>query len=380
MSFKVALDAGHGLYTSGKRCLASIDGNQTREWVLNSRICDKIQSILQGYDGYEILRVDDVSGQTDVPLSTRCAKANSWGATIYLSVHHNAGVNGGAGGGIEVYIYLNTNDSTTISAQNDLYDCLVRHTGLSGNRSPPKRKADFAVLRETSMVAVLAECGFMDSTTDTPIILTDTFAQQVAEAYVEFIASWGALTKKYVEPVYVAPVVEPVPVAPVVEAKQMYRIRLSWGDIKSQIGAYSNIDSAKHLVDQYNQYKVFDNDGNVIYEVVAVAAEPTPEPVAEPTPIVAEPTTVIEPTPIVEPIVEAPIVEVEPITEPTAPEELPQDKPTETVNEVIEQPAEVPQSEAEDTEVITEPITLKSFLGALLALIKIIIKSIRGKK
>lgn len=36
------------------------------------------------------------------------------------------------------------------------------------------------VLRKTSMPAVLIECGFMDSATDTPIILTDDFARKAA--------------------------------------------------------------------------------------------------------------------------------------------------------------------------------------------------------
>lgn len=62
--FKIALDAGHGRYTSGKRCLKAIDSNETREWVLNSRICDKIETLLKQYDGYEVLRVDDVTKQT----------------------------------------------------------------------------------------------------------------------------------------------------------------------------------------------------------------------------------------------------------------------------------------------------------------------------
>ena len=205
MSFKVALDAGHGLYTAGKRCLASLDGNQTREWTLNSRICDKIQSILLGYDGYEVLRVDDTRGQSDVSLSARTVKANSWGANIYLSVHHNAGINGGSGGGIEVYVYTKV-DTGTLQAQTDLYNCLIRRTGLKGNRADGTRAKDLQVLRNTKMTALLAECGFMDSTTDVPIILTDTFANQIANAYVEFIVAYGHLTKKYVEPIAVTPV------------------------------------------------------------------------------------------------------------------------------------------------------------------------------
>ena len=38
--FKIALNAGHYLNTAGKRCLKKLDKNETREWVLNNRICD----------------------------------------------------------------------------------------------------------------------------------------------------------------------------------------------------------------------------------------------------------------------------------------------------------------------------------------------------
>ena len=40
--YKIALNAGHGMSTPGKRCLKSIDTNETRENFLNRRICDKI--------------------------------------------------------------------------------------------------------------------------------------------------------------------------------------------------------------------------------------------------------------------------------------------------------------------------------------------------
>ena len=45
-----------------------------------------------------------------------------------------------------------------------------------------------------------------------------------------------------------------------------YLIRKSWEDSKSQKGAYKNLDKAKKYVDQNPGYKVFDMDGNVVYE------------------------------------------------------------------------------------------------------------------
>ena len=43
------------------------------------------------------------------------------------------------------------------------------------------------------MPSVLLECGFMDSKTDVPVILTETFADRVADAVVETIVKKGGL-------------------------------------------------------------------------------------------------------------------------------------------------------------------------------------------
>ena len=196
--YKIVLNAGHGLNTAGKRCLASLDPNETREWQLNSRICNKIEEKLKAYDGYELIRLDDTTGKTDIALKTRTNKANEFGADFYLSIHHNAGVNGGNGGGIIAIVYTKVYD-TTLDYQRALYDNLIKHTGLKGNRSQPLQKQDLHEVRESKMPAVLLECGFMDSATDVPIILGDTFAEQVANACVEVLVEKGGLTKKVVE-------------------------------------------------------------------------------------------------------------------------------------------------------------------------------------
>ena len=193
--FKIALSAGHYLKTAGKRCLKKLDKNETREWVLNDRICDKIEKKLKEYDGYQLLRVDDTTGATDVSIANRTKKANEWKADFYLSIHHNAGIYGGKGGGVVAYVYTNV-DAKTLSWQKDLYDAIIKRTGLKGNRATPLAKSNLAECRQTTMPAVLMECGFMDSATDVPIILTEDFAEQVATACVEVIVAKGKLTKK----------------------------------------------------------------------------------------------------------------------------------------------------------------------------------------
>lgn len=193
--YKIALNAGHSMNTPGKRCLKSIDPNETRENFLNRRICDKVEAKLKAYEGYELIRCDDITGAVDYDIQKRANTANNFGADIYIGVHHNAAIYGGSGGGIEAYVYINV-DEATKAIQKALYDAVIKHTGLKGNRAQPLRQANFGECRLTRMRAVLLECGYMDSTVDTPIILTDKFADQVAEGIVEALVADGKLTKK----------------------------------------------------------------------------------------------------------------------------------------------------------------------------------------
>lgn len=193
--FKIALSAGHGYNTPGKRCLKKYDKNQTREWVLNDRICDKIENKLKDYTGYSLLRVDDTTGKNNISLTNRSNASNKWGADFYLAVHHNAGVNGGKGGGIVAYTYTKASD-TSKKWQKDLYTELIKATGLKGNRSTPMAAANLHECREPNAPAVLLELGFMDSATDVPIILTEKYAEQCADAIVKVIVNNGKLTKK----------------------------------------------------------------------------------------------------------------------------------------------------------------------------------------
>lgn len=194
MAFKIALNAGHGKNTAGKRCLKKLDKNQTREWYLNSRICEKIEIKLKDYKGYNLVRLDDPTGEKDIALKTRTNRANDFKADFYLSIHHNAGINGGTGGGIETYIY-NKGSKASEEWQEALYKALIEKTGLKGNRADGTRKANLHECRESNMPCVLVECGFMDSKTDVPIILTDKFAEQVANACVEVLVEKGKLVK-----------------------------------------------------------------------------------------------------------------------------------------------------------------------------------------
>lgn len=199
MSFKIALTAGHYRGTAGKRCLKALDPKETREWVLNDRIADKIEKRLRAYTGWELIRTDDTTGKKDISLTARTNAANNFKADFYLSIHHNAGANGGKSGGIEVYTYTKV-DAKTKEWQKALYNALIAATGLKGNRSKPLAKANLHEVRETKMPAVLLELGYMDSATDVPVILSEAYADKCADAIVKVLVERGKLKKKVTKP------------------------------------------------------------------------------------------------------------------------------------------------------------------------------------
>lgn len=192
--FLLALDAGHGLPTEGRRILANLDPSQRQEWWLNQRICNYIAEAAKQYENFETIRVDDITGAEDVGMSIRCRRANDVGADLYYSAHHNAGINGGRGGGV---VAFSLGEGTAAAGWRDaLYAAIVAAGGLAGNRANPKTTADFYVLRNTAMPAVLIEHGFMDAPDDVPAILREDYAKAVGYAVAECIATRAGLAKK----------------------------------------------------------------------------------------------------------------------------------------------------------------------------------------
>ena len=261
---KIALDAGHGYNTAGKRCLRSIDPNETREWFLNSRIVEKVMDRLNDYD-VEVIRVDDPTGRTDVPLATRCKIANDENVDAYYSFHHNAGVNGGAGGGIVVITY--DDSAKSVALRDMLYDSLLDNGGLKGNRSKPKySNRTLYVLNGTRRIACLVEHGFMDSTTDTPIILTEEYADNMADGWVEFLIAYHDLKKK----ADVKPQPAPKPYSPIAKPNITYRANTKHGLLPevTNLEDYAGIIGYPVLglaikVDEKNiKYRVHNKGGN----------------------------------------------------------------------------------------------------------------------
>jgi len=247
MAKKIVLDAGHGYNTLGKRTPKDM-----REWTMNDAICRYTVSFLADYD-VTLTRCDDITGKTDVALLQRTNTINSVNPDLFISIHHNA--NTGIWGnwtGVETYSHPSKPKRDADLAKL-FVDEMSRLTGL---RNRGAKQADFHMIRETksTIPSVLCEGGFMDSTIDEPVIISERGQKAYAQAVANVCISYLNLQKKTASP-------------PSVPAASLYRIRKSADDASSQIGAYSSLDSAKKIADENKAqgYKVYDMSGNLIY-------------------------------------------------------------------------------------------------------------------
>ena len=191
--FKIAYGAGHNI-ANANGIPKSLDANQTGEWELNDRVARYFAEAASYYEDVELLRVDDPKGKAPIDLKERCDDANKWGADFFLSIHHNAGVNGGKGGGLVAF--SNPGSAEGAKYRDAIYDACMASGGLKGDRWDATLETAFYVLKNTKMPAVLMEYGFMDSTTDVPVILTEEYAKNMGYATMEGIAVAAGLKKK----------------------------------------------------------------------------------------------------------------------------------------------------------------------------------------
>ena len=259
---KIAIDAGHGLYTAGKRCAKQFDINETREWQLNSRIATKVCTKLNA-SGIETIRLDDVTGQTDIPLNTTTKNANNLNVDLVVSIHHNAG----GGTGTETYVYNNTclNGETGKIAK-AINDKVVEKTGMK-NRGV--KLGDFAIIRDTKMKACLIECGFMDNANDTPIILTEEFAEKVATGIVEAICNYYNISMNNVnEPVQPTPQTTPTPAQPTGKIDVKYQVYAGkWYPNVTNLTDYAGVYGQAISGFRGNTVGAEENAGKLIYRV-----------------------------------------------------------------------------------------------------------------
>ncbi|MEH7114517.1 N-acetylmuramoyl-L-alanine amidase [Neobacillus niacini] len=224
---KIALSAGHGPDTPGKR---SPDG--FREFQFNYPTAEFVVDYLNEYENVSILRVYEKT--RDVPLAERTTKANNWKADIYISIHYNAAGPGGwydAAHGIETIVYSKSSSNTGFKVASQIQPKLIAATGLRDRGV--KAMPGLWEMRKTNMGAALAECGFMTNRNEKALMMKTSYQQKCARAIVDGIVARYGLKRKS----GTAPKPSPTPSKP--STGKLFRV---------QVGAFGSSANANRFL------------------------------------------------------------------------------------------------------------------------------------
>ncbi|MDO6448072.1 N-acetylmuramoyl-L-alanine amidase [Oceanobacillus profundus] len=179
---KLYLDPGHGGTDPGAI------GNGLQEKNVNLTIALKVRDILnRDYEGHSIRMSRTID--TTRSLAQRTNDANSWGANYFVSIHINAG----GGTGYEDFIYNGSVSNNTVAYRDKLHAEIMKQVDFT-NRG--KKRANFHVLRESRMPAVLTENGFIDNASDAAKLKSNAYLDRIALGHADGIAQALGLRRK----------------------------------------------------------------------------------------------------------------------------------------------------------------------------------------
>lgn len=276
MAYRILIDPGH--YTGVNRSpivKEYYEGNQM--WKLSQYLIPALKTY-----GFEVgctkasmgSYPKDGSGQDAVVTRGRMGK----GYDLVFGLHSNAAndpsvdravaivfVDDDCGKIDDISYKLGQKIGAAVKSTMGLSSVQIMQRKSSGDRDGDGKRNDdyYGFLygaHQVGTAAVLMEHGFHTHAATARWLLSDTNLKKLAEAEAAALAEWFGLKKNSAS--------KPDTSKPEPEATgQMYRIRKTWADAASQIGAYENLANAKAACKA--GYKVFDKDGKVVYEPAA---------------------------------------------------------------------------------------------------------------
>jgi len=260
--FKVHLDPGH----------YSAKYNQSP--VVKSYYESAMNFKLTGYlkSELEALGVEVTVTRTDINANPGLYNRGygAKGCDLFLSIHSNAC----SSESVDYPVVYRGYDKTAADEFGLKLAKLIQDTmGTRQNGRTNTRKGDngeyYGVLRGARAAGLtyyyIIEHSFHTNTKATNWLLNDNNLKLLAKKEAELIASYFNVKKEEVKPATPAPA-PTTPAKPATTEKKYYRVRKSWADAKSQIGAYENLEYAKKACK--DGYFVFDWNGKQVWPEV----------------------------------------------------------------------------------------------------------------
>ena len=179
---KIYVDAGHATIKDGIFDCGAVGINKVRECDITLPI-SKFLSAALIRNGFKVKMSRDIVS-TSKTVNDRAIECNKFGADLMCSIHINAFTDPNANGS-EVYVYKKGGNAEKIAniIKNKIANALsMKNRGVN--------EGNFAVLRETSMPAILCEIGFITNKSDCAKIVEEKNQKAVAESICQGICEY----------------------------------------------------------------------------------------------------------------------------------------------------------------------------------------------
>jgi N-acetylmuramoyl-L-alanine amidase len=192
MTKKIYMDAGHGIPKD-----SGAVGNGLKEAEVVLKIQEQFEAHLKAnYTGFAVNYTRN-DNKTFLSLDARADKANKWGADAFISFHNNSAT--AAAHGYEDFIHESKTKASQ-ELQAAVHARVLPVLKKYGISDRGQKTANYAVLRETSMAAILTETLFISNVREAGLLKDINVLKAFAAAYADGVASYLELSKKITAP------------------------------------------------------------------------------------------------------------------------------------------------------------------------------------
>lgn len=219
--------------------------------------CGKIAEackIALARNGIEVMLMHDES------MQEKCPKSNAFGADLHVPIHTNAA--NGKVSGTRMFCYSASGEG--MKACKAIFNVLAPIT--PGTSENIKVDTSLYEIRVPNAPTAYIEVDFHDNPTAAKWIVENTTL--IGETIAKGICNYFGIAFKEKSSSTSKPT-----------SGELYRVRKSWEDASSQIGAFAVLENAIKACK--SGYSVFDSKGNVVYPKAQAAPVPTKKSAAE---------------------------------------------------------------------------------------------------
>lgn len=258
----IVLDAGHGTNVNKGVTPGYYEGNKMYD------LTEFQKSALESY-GFKVMLTRNRNSYPDLDPRGQMAVKNGKGYdhVVFISNHTNAGNSGVRGTEIFRSLYLPDSNDLAVKLCKAIVDTI--DTNNRGVKTRQGNHGDYyGVIRsavnyaksvkiaESGVVdfAFLIEYGFHTNAVECAFLNDDTNLKALANVTAKTLADYFGMKKTSTKKETTK-----------TTSSEVYRVRKTWKDSESQIGAYKSLANAKKLADKNPGYSVFNSKGKSVY-------------------------------------------------------------------------------------------------------------------